>query len=189
MKPDYEELLKGCTTWRGNHKGIDYEIKFHGYNPESEFMRHGIWNFYIILNSEQYPDFDGWRIEIGEYGYPEPGPNWYYDWFHSGITFSESGSYRNRDGNDVETAKVGCDYNHIWDEEAGHPECFTSVEYDVKSAIDSLLNRFPKVRIRSPWSGKYGTKDEMVECRNGCFKHPSDDIDTEKYPGWSVKDD
>ena len=187
--PSYEQLLQGGTRWVEEHHSITYRLSHHGHRPHPTgdtpaYLEHhpGIWCFYLIVNSLQYPDFDDWAVRTSDIGYDEAGPNWDDDWFWSGITFAERGDFRTtpRFGHSgdftpevIQTATVGCDYNHSWDQERGYPDTLESVRADAQRACDQLIGRFPKIRLHCRYSGVWDEADQFYEANNGATVHVS----------------
>ena len=162
--PTYEELLKGQTRWSFSCEGMRYQLSHHGYRapkPDSDCSfdwdgHPGAWCFYIILPEQMYPDiwpqFACQRIESG---FECHGPAWDDDWFHGGITWSSSEPYWDRKTQRMwDAAKVGCDYNHLWDSESGYPDTFLSVKSDAERACKALIGRYPERKFQSDWSGR-----------------------------------
>ena len=173
MHPTIDEFTqrRAHTRWNGEHRDIPYSISFWGYQDGTDSLDrdgpHGIWNFYLLLSEPQWrpneftsflapPSTDERLTRRGQ-------KHWEYhesalvnlDW-HSDMTFYEiTGDVPYR------VVKAGCDYNHLWDAEAGYPARLETVEADARRCVDSLLVHVaPLVRCR--YSGEYGELEEMV---------------------------
>jgi len=174
--PSLEEYTqkRAHVDWSGKHKEVPYTISFWNYDARrlSGEAPRGVWNFYLILSEQQWPDFE--RFVAPRVNDPERETRgrrmWKYhegaaadlDW-HCGITFYEiegDAPYR--------WIKAGCDYDHLWDERNGYDADLRSVESDAKRCVNSLLDRFTP----------------LVKCRyTGLFGKPEEMIPTAKFPG------
>ena len=153
MKPKYEEYLQGSTVWRGRHKGVYYELAHHGV---SEYQKEGIWCAYIFLFENECPDFDKffredevtqitenspYHITNNYWGIPDMG-------FKGGITYYENKQGWNyKEGKHTRVIKIGCDYNHSWDADAGYPDTLESVREDTVTLIDNYMNAGYKLTL------------------------------------------
>lgn len=149
MSPTLEEYQSGTTRWVVRHSpGLLIEIAHHShgrYHPE------GIWNFYLILDEEFFPDpqlfrqflatrsvtklleFSPYREQWAYEKLPDPG-------YHGGVTFYEQRTaVRSDNGQNKIIVKIGCDYGHLWDKERGYPDTLESVKADATRAADNLL--------------------------------------------------
>lgn len=189
MTPSYEELLHGSTRWRLEHKGVSYLLNHHGYRNGGEFSfsepHPGTWCFYLLLPEQMYPHrWADFAVTRKENGYECHGPAWDHDWFHSGITWSSSEPYWCRKTERLwDGAKVGCDYNHLWDGEAGYPDTFESVKRDAQRAVDALLTAHPDRRLKSGYSHRWGEPDDFYTAINGALVHKEDEI-PDSYDKW-----
>lgn len=164
------------------------EVSWHGYREFGEFGGHpGTWCFYLIVPQDMFPD--RWLDFVPcatQYGW-EHTSAFDDDWFHGGITFVDLiRKFDRKTERFREYVKVGCDYNHIWDEEIGFPYSLKSVKRDCQDAMEAFLENHPDYRVASGWSGLYGSQEEMILCRNGAYRHP-EDSGWEDYQGWQSK--
>ena len=197
MLPTHDEYLQGSTTWRAQHLGQTYEVCHHGvsdYNPQ------GTWCFYVLLDERMFANPEDWKLfdlPIQERKQPE-GSTWRhfpYDdipdmLWHCGPTFGERRTeFDRKTGRDFGVIKVGCDYNHLWDREAGYPYTLESVRQDAKACVEDFVGRFPQ-RKTCRWSGLIGLAEEFYEAKNGAIVHKSQqgEIPTE-YDLWQPKED
>lgn len=190
MKPTYEELLQGSTSWYETHKGVHYELKFHSYRaPEADTLfgegHKGTWCYYIYVPEQMY--IHRWdEFKCGQ-GYGEHGPAFDKVWFYSGITFaSNEPVFYQKEGARYDVSKVGCDYNHLWDEESGYPDTYLSVQADAIRSVNSLLEEFPDYNLRCKWSGEWGPKEKFYESVGGWMVHKESKI-PEEYYLWKPK--
>lgn len=189
MKPTIEDFLDCAARWRGRHRGIAYELSWHG---RSDYSPEGTWCWYIWVNDEQfYPD--DWRqlrLNRQDREFAESWHRyWCYDDFpnldaHGGWTFGEMNVYLGRDGKEHEQVKVGCDYAHLWDREGDFREGRKHVEHDVKRSIDLLCEKFPNRRPACHYCGKYGEPDEFYIDGFGELVHTSH-LEKLRADGWS----
>lgn len=191
MKPTYEEMLQGCTSWSKTHKGVRYEVKFHGYvSPESDALfgegHKRIWCYYIYVPEQMY--IHRWsEFRCGQ-GYGEHGSAFDKVWFDSSITCaSNEPVFHEKVGVRYDVSKVGCDYNHLWNMEAGYPDTYESVCMDAIHTVESLLKEFPDYNLRCKWSGAWGPKEEFYESVGGWMVHKDSKVPDE-YELWKPKE-
>jgi len=192
MKPTLEDFLSGSARWRGEHRGIQYELSWHGL---SDYSPEGTWCYYIFANQEEFYPNDWAKLRLEREDRQMLGKSWHrhysYDNFpdldpHCGWTFGEMTIYLGRDGKEYERVKVGCDYAHLWDRESGFWQGRQAVEQDAKRSIDLLCEMFPTRRTRCAYSGRYDDEAKFYTAKNGRQIH----IDCEKefseehWPTW-----
>ncbi len=185
MKPTYEELLAGATTWRKSHDGVSYILSFHGYDPDGYRFNQGIWCYYLLIPEQMYPHrWQDFACVRSEDGFEQPGPAFERGMFDTEITWSSSEPYYDRkERRTFDAAKVGCDYNHLWHSEMSYPDTYQSVDRDAVLTVEKFLKAHPDRRIRSGYSGKWGKPDEFYTAVNGRFVHKDDDIPSD-WDGW-----
>jgi len=190
MIPSHDDFLDCSARWRGEHSGIAYELSWHG---RSEHNPTGTWCYYLLLTEQQFSPEDWKRLRLERedkqfFG----GPNWHrhfdYDSFpdlkaHGGWTWGEMTVFLGRDGKEYEHVKVGCDYAHLWDREAGYPDTRSSVEFDAKQSIDILTRMFPNRRERCGYCGMYDESSQFYTAINGARVHQSQ-IGKLRETGW-----
>lgn len=164
---EYESgpALKDTKRYFGKYRGINYEINnFHiGTMPS--------WTHYIILHIDdqlseksrekfwltpRYTSFSEGGVEHLSYDY----------WdsiiadieFHGGCTWYSKESSVDAKRRSV---KIGCDYQHIWDE--GMQYDLDYVYNEVKKTIDSLIELVGPIKIRSFGDGKYRYHEEFAQ--------------------------
>ncbi len=140
MNPKRKEI------WSGIHRGIPYEIAHWGLGTMNNGK--GAWNAYIILHEMRVENFEVlWKPNTRQKWTPTSrerlavdymdGPLHSAPW-HCGITYWSS-------DNDAfpghRHMKIGCDYNHLWDEEAGHFEDLDQVLRELLAVIDYLIDK------------------------------------------------
>jgi hypothetical protein len=174
-KATYEELLQGSTTWNFKEGGIPYSLNYHGYrefNPMEHtypFEGHtGTWCYYLHVNKLMYPEswsqFANFR---GEYGL-NVGSAWNHSDFYGGITWNSDENFWDRQSERViEAVKIGCDYNHSWDHDAGFVNGLRSVKSDAINTCKQLLEAFPLERIRCGYSGAWVKPEDSYVAING----------------------
>jgi len=183
VKPEYNELLKGHTTWTERYNDVIINLSFHGYIPPSE--RYGIsdygrgtWCYYLILDERMFSKED-WKKLCFKPKKTEYGLNYDYHRFpdvdfHCGITFYEvKKQYDHGTDKDYKIVKAGCDYNHLCDQEQGYSDTYESVLYDAKHSVDKLLEKFTNVKMRCKYSGKWDEHDMFYKAKNGFMVHKS----------------
>lgn len=146
MTPD---TIRSKTTWNGTYKGLHFEITHWGVDcPHPRNNGKGCWNYYILLHEHRVANFSDLWFPNSLVRWSEKSPERclvddYYKspladvFWHGGVTFWES-------DNDAfpghRRMKVGCDYNHLWNEENYHPENLQTLLFDAKETIDQLLD-------------------------------------------------
>lgn len=63
-KPTLDDFLKSSARWIGDHRGISYELSWHGL---SEYNEQGTWNWYLHLFSEQFNADDWAKLRLHAY--------------------------------------------------------------------------------------------------------------------------
>lgn len=193
MKPTYEEMLEGACKWVKKHKGVTYELSFHGYRPEGDSLgfydegHEGTWCYYLFVPEEMYPHrWDDFKTTY-EGGVGREGPAWESVEFDSGITWaSNERGWCRKTNTPKETAKVGCDYNHLWHRESGYPDTYFSVDLDAKRSVESLLEQHPDYYCHCPYTGVWGPKKYFYESVGGWLVHKTADI-PEGWDTWKPK--
>lgn len=194
MTPSYEELLKGATTWKGSHEGVPFILSHHGYSKGDEYdgakPHPGIWCYYLVIPEQMYPHrWSDFACTRSEYGFETHGPAFQNDFFDSEITWSSSEPYFCRKEKRMfDQSKVGCDYAHLWHSERGYPDTYESVKQDAVLTVKKFLAANPDRRIRSDYSGAWGTPDEFYTAINGRLVHLADEI-PEGWDSWHPKTD
>jgi hypothetical protein len=163
--------LSTRKVWNGIYKGVAYEInsfEIPGF-PRMEETKIS-WTHYLWLNLELIPE--KFRDEFWIPPKEDTGPPFYasgpfYDYFkgapgkiefHGGCTF-----YSKEHGLDGgrKIVKIGCDYQHLWDE--GQTYDLSYVFSEVRTSIESFISIVGPLRLRDPYSGKYyDTEEELV---------------------------
>lgn len=57
-----------------------------------------------------------------------------------------------------DASKIGCDYNHLWDEEMGYPDTLSSVKNDAEGTVNEFLEQNTDFHIRCSYSGIWGPR-------------------------------
>lgn len=179
-KPTLADFIDCAARWRGEHRGVSYELSWHGC---SDYSPQGTWCYYIFVNSEQFcaDDWKRLRLEREDKQFFGEG-SWHrhfkYDDFpdlrpHGEWTFGEMHTYLGKDGKEYEQVKVGCDYAHLFDREGGFWEGRADVEREAKRSVDLLCDMFPSRRPRCAYSGRYDDADQFYTAKNGRLIHNS----------------
>lgn len=132
-------------VWRATCHGLQIKIA----NWQIRGMEHPTWNYYIYLPEsllkERFAEvwFPPKLVKITpesrgfvSYDYYPSALN--VDAWHGGITFYA----KHGEVEGFRAIEVGCDYNHFWDEENGHPEDLDGVSYDCEETVKQLLAAF-----------------------------------------------
>lgn len=153
------------TAYSGKYRGVPYEI---------QKGRH--WTYYLYLIEEQMPDVFGELWLPGEkYSFGGPDRIMYrYDecdlitsleW-HCGCTYYSKVS--GFDG-DKRVVKVGCDYQHLYDEGRSHN--LTDIERDVIDTVNSLYERVNVLQWCKYCGGYFQEVNERGWCADCQEKH------------------
>ena len=159
--------LRQKTVWSGTHRGITFEIQNFKTGGTPSFPEKYCWTFYLFLNMKQIPDNmrdafwlapksdDKGRISYDYYESIISDLDW-----HCGITWYSKIS--GLDG-DTEIVKIGCDYQHYWDEGRNY-----DVEYVRREAvqcIESLFSKVPDMKVWCRGCGAYYKPDDGCTCK------------------------
>ena len=148
----------------------------------SDYSRQGAWCYYLMLRQEQFYPADWDRLRLKKEDKQLGGLSWHRHWTyddfpdldaHGGWTYGELTVYLGKDGQEYEHVKVGCDYAHLWDQEAGYWQGRADVEKDAKHSIELLCAMFPRRRERCGYSGKWDDPEKFYTARNGTRIHVS----------------
>ena len=195
MLPTLEDYRSGCTTWTGTVEVISYSVKHWGV---SDYQRYGIWNYYLHINEQLFQnpaDFEQFWLprKLKEFGESQYASYDYYidpitalD-FHAGPTFYEPSTFFDRNtGKDYRTVKVGCDYSHLWDQEAGYPDTLASVRADAERSCRLLFEAYPHNR-RCAYSGIVDHPNNFFETNAGWWVHNSKEEAAGGHSNWQRK--
>lgn len=176
--PTLEQYRAGSTVWRREHRGVTYTLNHHGI---SSYSSRGIWCYYLHLLENMFQRAEDFALfnrepEVTEYAGSKREHYDYYSIpdleFHGGVTFYSKDGFMDRDGNRFTALKIGCDYNHLWDEESGYWQGMEDVARDAMRSIDLLVDQFP-MNERCAYSGKIADPSEFYTAVNGCRVHKS----------------
>ncbi len=192
MKPTLEQFMTCAARWDGEHRGIRYELSWHG---ASEYQPQGIWCWYIIVTQEQFYADDWAKLRLEPQERELAGSkhrHWSYETFpdcdpHGEWTFGEMSTYMGRDGKDYDRVKVGCDYNHSHNRDEGYWQGRDDLERDVKASIEKLVKMFPKRRVKCAYSGRWDDADKFFETNAGWLVHVSQEGKTFDHVNWQRK--
>ena len=176
MQPTRDEFLKGSTQWRFDNDGIPYIVAYHGYSDDPKWPHPGIWCYYLLIDELLFEakDFkkmvmkrrkNYWGMAYDYHSFPDFH-------FHGGVTFYEiNKSWDKKNKKEVRCLKVGCDYNHLWDEEVGYHYSLDSVKIDAELSIARLNEMFPNRKLLCKYSGWVDTKENFYVSKNGWTIH------------------
>jgi len=166
--------LKKSEIWRGKYKGVGFEIcKWQTIDYLRNNEKKDVWSFYLFIVIKSIPTERQGQFWLE--GKKSEGHDWVsYDYyghtvgeieFHCGCTYYEKASgFDNAD----KIIKVGCDYNHYWDE--GHVYNLEDVHKEVEDAIDSLYELVPNMKCRCGGNGNYYLPEEGEFTADGGFR-------------------
>jgi hypothetical protein len=158
--------LSKRVVYNGTYRGVSFEI----INWQIEGYIYGnkdCWNFYLYIGLGRIPN-----SELAETLWLEPKPNDLlkhatYDYYNckliNDIEFQGGCTYYSKEGNvdtpkENRTVKIGCDYQHIWNE--GHSYTLDDIIRDTKAAIDSFKDIVPDYKFYCGVVGGYWLKSE-----------------------------
>ncbi len=158
--------LKEREQWTGIYKGVRFEISKH-----KNYDKKDCWCHYIILaiDSQMSPEnADQFWLKPRYHKYSESGvEHTFYDYYESiigKISFHGGCTWYSKESNEDEKrrqVKIGCDYNHLWDE----GKCY-NVDYvyeQVKETIDSLIRLIGPLKIRSFGDGQWRLLEDFQD--------------------------
>lgn len=152
------DSLEHSHIWRGDHKGLRFEIVHWGLEdgPNGPTKGRGHWNFYVFIPEQKVENFGELWINPEIAYFTEGNPSSAYlryegdyssplnvDGWNGGITYWEG----NNNIPFKRWIKVGCDYGHLWDMERGFPATLQSVLGDCVRTINNLLE---VVKLKTP---------------------------------------
>ena len=157
--------LRHGETWRGTHMDVAFEISHHGV---SDYQPQGVWCYYLIVSESQLSlkDFGKlWLEPTAHYDRSNgsktpmyPAGSWFGAQslldevgFHGGITFYEKN--QPVDG-EQRWVKVGCDYNHLWDQEKLGAYNAEWLEMDARKSIARLTDLL-RFKLKCSYTGRY----------------------------------
>jgi len=188
-KPTYEELLGGSTVWSKVHRGITYNLSFHGFRAQADDTLFGeghkcTWCYYIFVPEQMFPHRWGdFQVDV-EGGYPDCFDDY---GFYGGVTWaSNEPFYDRKTGKTWGVSKVGCDYNHSWDRDMGYPDTYWSVNEDAKRTVEVFLERNPDGYKKCRWSGVWDKAENFYECVGGWLVHRDSEV-PDNYDKWKAK--
>lgn len=138
--------LKQATKWRGAHRGVTFEISQH--DVGGELRPDGIFCYYLYIMEKHAPN--SFENEFWLTRTPPSAPGAWDDrhpiypymdaafanvYWHGGVTYYEK--WAGFDGA-MRCVKIGCDYNHLWDEGLSYHE--NDVASDARRTIDELIS-------------------------------------------------
>jgi hypothetical protein len=171
---------KDC--WKGEHRGLNFEVVHWGKSKDEQGINEGdgMWNYYILINQEQLTpeEFKKVWLRVKRWferssGRKQPCHDYYnsilsHGDFHGGITHY---SKHQCPDEKYRYIKVGCDYGHLWDMEAGYPYDLAWVAQDAKVTIDKL-HEVLRFKQRCYYMGTYHYPEEMIALETGTLISP-----------------
>jgi hypothetical protein len=144
--------LSHRDEWKGTYRGVTFLISRHS------ILEKDCWCYYLLIPISAIPEDKKSLYDLpevagfhGRKDHDYTSSLWTeLDW-HCGITYYERLP---------EAIKVGCDYNHYWDE--GHYYSENILADDATLCIDSLLAQLPLL-WRSTWDGTYHETEEKMK--------------------------
>lgn len=162
----FPEKKDNVSTWYGVYRGVNFEIKNFSFGPIDPKIR---WTHYLNIPIDDQFEKEwadkfwlkpryykmGSEREHLAYDY-EDSPVGQLTW-HGGCTWY---SKESSEDDKVRRIKIGCDYQHYWDE--GKTYSLDSVYQEVKETIDSLWTLLDgKIKVRSRGDGKFRYIEEF----------------------------
>lgn len=166
--------LSHIETWHGLYRDIAFDVSHHAV---SDFQRKGIWNYYILIPVDQLIEADraNFVLEPHEWNRKRHGcpadVRYHYESLpdldlHGGCTFYDIiGSPGPR------VVKIGCDYAHLWDNDAGYPADLKRCVDDAKHSIGVLWEVVPDMLRRCYYLGGFWKPGEGEETEHGWLSH------------------
>jgi hypothetical protein len=161
--------MNKIIKYTGTYRGIGYEIcnwEMKDYmSDDPEAMKQN-WTYYIYIHLNMIPEESNpdsyWlkaikfkitpdSIERIRYKYDEHHVIGNLPW-HGGCTWYSKESNQDDVEMGIRVVKVGCDYQHYWDE--GRQYDVDMLLQDVQDTIDKLREMIPGYKYRCSWNGK-----------------------------------
>lgn len=165
--------LKHTDKWNAVYKGIHYEISRRtlGKSGDHFMPEHSAWCYYLFLNADQVPEDLRPRFFLTPDLTAKPWAAFKWDQtafyeletWHSGMTYYGTELHDGR----IQIVKAGCDYDHLWDQEAGWPYSIERLDSDARRTIDELREKFPGLLGRCNYTGKWAVWSELFEWGDG----------------------
>ena len=150
--------------WSGYIKGISIQIvKWQDVRSEKP-----IWNSYMIINKDTLGDrFKEIVCKAKKYGKRYSFDYWKLGQFdmHCGLSFYEK--IFNEVGK-VVAIKVGCDYNHLWDEDC--PAYYEYVLQELTQSVEYFINYYPDYKVWCSGNGNYYKPSQGTFGDDGYFR-------------------
>lgn len=166
--------LNESKAWNGDFRGVSFEIVN---------WRDTWWNYYLILSMQQLPDESYWLDAPShihdngrEYFSTRDVPILESVDNHCGWTY-----YARQDINNYRTIKIGCDYQHLYDENRTYQ--VSDILRDVKRSINSLWELVPDMKVHCAVNGEWYNVNDGVFV-DGLF-HSNEGQDLRETWGWS----
>ena len=163
MLPTLNEYKKGVTNWDHRYRDIPIRLTHHSAYGDTP---HGIWNYYLFLKEPMFAYPDVFKLfSLGKYGnIPDLK-------FHGGVSFIEKSTFLYRPTMTICClVKIGCDYNHLSDENLQELYTYSSVLQDAKDSVDFLYSNY-KLNTVCCYSGIMAPRSEFIETSTGTFIH------------------
>lgn len=162
---EQEPELSTAKKWFGIYRGIRFEIN----HFEIKGLAKPSWTHYILVSLDEQlskensdklwlePNYKGFMREskIARYSYYDTAVGNIE--FHGGCTYYQKESTVDDKDRRV---KIGCDYQHLWDEDMVYDLGY--VYGEVKKSIDSFIELFGPVKVRSWGDGQYRFIEEFA---------------------------
>lgn len=159
---------KARTQWFGIYRGVRFQIDRFKFREEDRDYK---WTHYILLNIDEQlpPEFveKFWLAPQYTDNFDKSRKRLHYDYYDSIISnleFHGGCTWYSKEGGADEphrVVKIGCDYQHLWDE--GQRYDLDDVYRETKRTIDSLWMLVGKVKVRSFGDGKYRYLEEFED--------------------------
>jgi len=156
------ESLNEKRLWNGTSpEGLAYEIAHWGVGHMCDGK--GMWNYYVTIPEQQLRPEDWAKVWLPvehmmdrSSGLRQPVYNEYDSIlsageFHGGITFYEKGQTPDSDHRWI---KVGCDYGHVWDRDAGYGYSVGYVQQDALRSCAKLAEVLNPL-VRCTYTGRF----------------------------------
>ena len=146
--------LRHMDTWKGEYRGIRFEIKHWGFGGKEEKKN---WNYYLFLDERQFPEkyrsdyvLPPKKDDKGRLDYDYMSCGWNNIRAHHGWTY-----YKIHEGyiGTPRLIEIGCDYGHYWDEGRRYSE--SGILLEVQESIDDLHREVKGFLVRNQKTGEF----------------------------------
>lgn len=155
--------------WHGVYRGVNFEInKFKSFSGMAQSFS---WTHYLWIHLNRIPETytSLWLKGKKDERFGRVHYDYHKNEIINGIEFHGGCTWYSKEygfDGDKKVIKIGCDYQHLWDE--GRIYSLEYVLSEVKKSIDSFISLVPDYKYRCCGNGKLYSHNEGIE-KDGSF--------------------